>query len=171
MEGHSRVRGGRNETQHAIVGARDGATTRALYDGSHGKAFVHGAKLSLSVRRRRRVMKRAAVEQRAVHVCDHGTDVTKRFRARALIDVRARGVVPLFIVRLVHAVHVAALRNSNIALRQHEGVALGVVRKRAHAAVSVLRHEAQNEHRRRAVQNVTDGRHVSSGTRVHVLRR
>jgi hypothetical protein len=76
-DGDSPVDGRRLQRQD-VVSARRRSTSRQGHGVRHGPALVQVPQLALAIFFVFRVKKYAAVKQRAVHVADHGADVTQR---------------------------------------------------------------------------------------------
>mmetsp|Transcript_70650 Transcript_70650/g.160453 ORF Transcript_70650/g.160453 Transcript_70650/m.160453 type:complete len:306 (+) Transcript_70650:159-1076(+) len=103
------------DVHHAAV-ASDSLATSLLQDEGHGGALVEETQLAVLVLRVCWVREDAAVEQRAVHVADHGSNVAERVRGLGLtlallngVDVVLHRLIPIVHVRLVARVNLAAL--------------------------------------------------------------
>lgn len=77
--GNASVDGGRLKYQH-ILRASGGSSSRQRHGMSHRAALVKMAKLALAILFVFWIKEYAAVQQRAVHVTNHGADVTKSRR-------------------------------------------------------------------------------------------
>mmetsp|Transcript_53747 Transcript_53747/g.162570 ORF Transcript_53747/g.162570 Transcript_53747/m.162570 type:complete len:355 (-) Transcript_53747:42-1106(-) len=136
----------RRDVHHVAVTC-DGLATRLLHDEGHGSALVEEAQLAVLVLLVGGVGKDAAVEQRAVHVADHGANVTERVRCLCLAlavhdvgDVIPHRLIPLAHVGLVDRVDLPALRDLNAWPRELE-VAHVQVKGEARDAVAKGHHE------------------------------
>mmetsp|Transcript_122757 Transcript_122757/g.343629 ORF Transcript_122757/g.343629 Transcript_122757/m.343629 type:complete len:382 (-) Transcript_122757:80-1225(-) len=137
------------ELPHVHTGAR--GATRLLGDERHREALVEHPKLAFGRLLVRRVQEDAAVQQRAVHVRDHGAHVPRRVAVVfASLDVAEDRRVPLQRVPLVAGEDFLAAVSGHLHVRDEEELPKGGVEGEAlHAGA-----EGDDELRGRAVHAV-----------------
>merc|ERR1719181_1845067 len=141
---------------HDAAAAGGRGATGLLDEEGHRRGLVEQPELAVLVLGVGGVAEDAAVEERAVDVADHGADVAARVlrlglaRARAeALEVVLERLVPVGAVRLVARVDLAALRDLDARVREHELADVLIISKAVGAGAE--RHE---EVRRRRVEHV-----------------
>jgi hypothetical protein len=113
--------------------------TDLLDEEGDGRHFMQESELSVGPLGVRRIAEYPSVQQRAVHVPDHGPDVPRRVaEARLalaeldLVHVLLQALGPLELIRLVERVNAAALRDAYVRVSKYELADGGVQSEAVH---------------------------------------